>query len=204
MAELEVDGSKKDADKEHLIVYLKLFNEKAEKLRTLPFTSDLHGSGVTIKWSKETKRIEAFRRGPHGQSIDAFILTLRLFIQDNSKISIRKLAEYYRMLDVPEDLKQQFAQSRVNLNKFLEQDAGINHNNNKFSNRDILELVIYGGYAHANLEKKRLYDGIMNFGFMGDLITNEFVHITGNILNFILCIRELNLILLNSIETVSN
>lgn len=55
------------------------------------------GIHVTIDVSTKTGKIE--RYGPSEESIYAFILTFRFFIQDN-EVSIRKLVEHYDNLKV--------------------------------------------------------------------------------------------------------
>ncbi len=80
---------------------IRLFNEKAEKLKRCSFTSTVFNqkTGVHISAKKgEPVRIE--RNGPNEEAIDAFVLTFRFFIQNNEKISFRNLAELYNKLPI--------------------------------------------------------------------------------------------------------
>ena len=71
---------------------LKLFNEKADKLESLSFTYGLADNGVTIS-AKIGQAVESHRQGPDEESTDAFVLTMRFFVQDNESISLRNMAK---------------------------------------------------------------------------------------------------------------
>jgi hypothetical protein len=42
-----------------------------------------------------------------------------------------------------------------------------------------METIVYGGYAHANTQKKKEFDSWKMMPLMFDTIMNEFVNITG-------------------------
>ena len=48
---------------------------------------------------------------------------------------------------------------------------------------ETIGAVLLGEYAH--IKQRQMYHKIMNFGFMGEVYNNEFVHITGNFLSFL-------------------
>ena len=96
-----------------IIKLLELFNEKAEKLARLSFIETIfkYNSGVSIKISKRDDGLYDLiqeRRGPLEEAIDAFVLTIRFFIQDNEPISFRRLAEIYDMAPIEKKLKEEF------------------------------------------------------------------------------------------------
>ena len=70
---------------------LLLFNDKTDKLENLSFTKELGNSGVTIS-GKLGQSVQAQRHGPDDESIDAFVLTMRFFVQDN-EITVVALKE---------------------------------------------------------------------------------------------------------------
>ncbi len=193
---------KKLPTQEELFERLVLFNQKVDKLESLSFARDIAGSKFTMKGARgEGFVIE--RKGPKGEQFDAFILTLRLFMQDNDNISVRKIKESYDILPISNDLKQQFNDSRDEFNKYLDQPSSLSHNNHNFTHREIIEIMLYGEYAH--ITKRKIYHTIMNFGFMGELYNNEFVHIAGNFLSFLRFLQELNLKAMGEvIDKVSN
>ena len=173
---------------------LELFNEKAEKLRKCKFTETLfkEKSGFRLSITKD-KPIETERWGPDEESIDAFVLTFRFFIQDNEKSSFRNIARIYDKLPISKKKKDLFKDARNNFNKFLDSTpvTRIVVNGNPFTHRDILEIFIYGGLSHANESKKATYDLWMNTP-LKDMATNNFVYILGIMMNFISYIQNLN------------
>ena len=59
------------------------------------------------------------------------------------------------------DEKREFFNTRDELNDFLDSPDEVLHikvNNKEFSKREIYEIFIYGGLAHANEVKKKIYD----------------------------------------------
>lgn len=177
--------------KTSIIKRLERFNEKAEKLINLSFSRNLRGSGLRIQ-STRGEPVIATRTGPRGEQFDSFILTLRLFKQDNDQISIRKISECYESTLISEELSTQFSKSRANFNRFLDQNSTCTHNNKTFTNREILDIYLYGEYAHMNEEKREIYHRITSMDISEAIYTNEFVKISGEFLNLISFVKELN------------
>ncbi|MBI3413013.1 MAG: hypothetical protein HY051_02965 [Candidatus Aenigmarchaeota archaeon] len=100
---------------------LKLFNEKAKKLEGLSFTKMLaeQKTGVTLS-GKQGHPLTIERSGPGDEAIDAFVLTLRFFVQDNESISLRNFAHLYAGLPVDQELIDNFNAARDALNSFLD------------------------------------------------------------------------------------
>ena len=83
-----------------IIKSLLLFNEKADKLERLSFIETIfkYDSGASITINKRDDGLYDLiqeRRGPLEEAIDAFVLTMRFFIQDNEPISFRNLTKLY-------------------------------------------------------------------------------------------------------------
>ena len=97
---------------------LQLFNEKADKLESLSFIKRLTNSSVTIS-AKLGQPVQAQRLGPSNEEIDAFVLTIRFFVQDNDNISYRKMADLYSKLPVSTELAQKFDDTRTKTNAAL-------------------------------------------------------------------------------------
>jgi len=140
---------------------LKLFNEKAEKLERLSFieTISKYSSGFSIKINKREDGLYDLiqeRRGPLEEAIDAFVLTIRFFIQDNEATSFRNLARLYECAPVDKEIKNDFINVRRQLNEYLDSNSGmaITVNEETLNHRKILDIVIYGGLSHADPEKK--------------------------------------------------
>lgn len=175
---------------------LNLFNEKAEKLKSHNFTKKIinDGFGITIS-SKEDEPVNIETRFPTNESIEAFILTLRFFIQDNEKSSFRNLANVYSKLPSYRDEKRAFFNIRNELNDFLNSpdiNLKIKLNTKEFSNKEIFEIFIYGGLAHANKDKKKIYDEWMDNPMLKPITESMFINVMSGILQCILHAQELN------------
>jgi len=150
------------ADAPKQIEALELFNEKAEKLLGLSFVESLRtsASGVTIAIDHGgSGTITTERRGPSAEVIDAFVLTFRFFIQDNERCSLSNIAAVYEQADLSADLKKRFASARKTVNELLDSPNlvhaslfGVNP-----TNREIMDVFVYGGLAHANPDKRIRY-----------------------------------------------
>ena len=182
---------------------LKLFNEKALKLTNCSFTKNVFGQKTGVKICAERgKPVEVIRFGPDQEAIDAFVLTFRFFIQDNEKSSFRNLAKIYKKLSIPEAKKRQFSEARNALNEFLDSTPPIQFNilGETLTNRRILEVFIYGGLAHANPEKKRIYDQWISISPLQPLLINQFIVILAKVLNIILYVAKLNAEVIGELE----
>jgi hypothetical protein len=151
---------------------LRLFNEKAEKLLSTRFVKYLKATGklsVGISANGEEERLL-----PDQDAIDAFVLTFRFFIQDNEKSSFRQLSKTYEKMPISSELKKKFADWRKALNDYLDKKIRINLNGNQPSHRELLGIFIYGGLAHANIQKKAIYDSWKTMGFVHGFLEFEF------------------------------
>ena len=188
---------KSDKEKDEIINSLRLFNEKADKLMNLGFTKKISGEKSGFRFSAKKDGPVVFQRyGPESESIDAFVLTYRFFIQDNDKISFHKMSKIYDESGMTQDKINAFKNIRENINNFL--------NSNSITKtdtyREIQDIFIYGGLSHANETQKRIFDRWKRNQLIFKILENEFVWVLANILNAIQAIARLNLSVLKEIE----
>jgi hypothetical protein len=182
----------KDNTNEREISVLELFNEKANKLENSRFTRRMLKNKVGFKLLINPGRPwKAKRFGPDNHSIDEFILTLRFFIQNNEKTSFENMAEIYHKLPSTNDLVQKFDEVHHSINKFLDNPSPINLGVQNISRRDIFEVFIWGGLAHANKKKKAEYDKWLANPIF-PILEEQFVYILTQYLLAIFDVRELN------------
>lgn len=138
----------------------------------------------------------AWRTGPRGESIHAFVLTLRQFFQNNDPVSFRNVAGHYNALRaadlIPEDLAEDFGKARHRLSQFLDSETYINHNEQQLTHRYIFEVFVYGYLAHTNEEKRAVYDQWRAVPFFFPMIEREFIAIMREVLTVIFGMRDLN------------
>ncbi len=190
---------------ENIIKPLRLFNEKATKLERLSFIDTLskYNSGVSITFKKNDTGqfdITQERRGPLEEAIDAFVLTIRFFIQDNESISLRNIASIYESSLIKDSAKSKFKAIRDTLNKYLDSNSGmaIIINEETLNHRKIMDVMIYGGLSHANKEKKKQYDFWVQLPLKA-MIENDFVSTLAVLFAAIKSISDLNTDVINEL-----
>lgn len=174
---------------------LTFFNEKAARLERSSFTQIVSNqkTGISISWNAdEMQELQIQRLGPNEDSVDAFVLTFRLFIQDNERTSFRKMAVLYEEINVAEELKDRFRKARKELNEFLDSNSMVRFNDTNLTNRHILDTFIYGGLSHANEIKKEEYDNWMASPFLNPLLQNEFLYVLSKVFRVVYYVRDLN------------
>jgi len=191
---------------ENDIKRLKLFNEKAERLSNSRFMQYI------LKEKKVSFTIEAKKGGevktitvvPDQDSIDAFVLTFRFFIQNNERCSFGNLTKTYEKSFVPEKLRKEYFKTRKELNEYLDSPSSTNIKieDEVLTRRRILDVFIYGGLAHATPKKKKVFDSWMNKPIISDLLKFEFVNILIGILSVIKYVEKLNEKLLKELEKI--
>lgn len=68
------------------------------------------------------------------------------------------LADIYATLPVNYDLIQEYNEARDEINKFLDSPTPVKIGSAAIIYRYVLEVLLWGGLAHANREKKLVYD----------------------------------------------
>jgi len=167
-----------------------LFDEKAQELFKSNFSQNLSGSGVTIQWNKGKGFTPDLRKGPDYESIKNFVITFRNFILDSDPISIRNIAKIYETLPDGNDFKDRFQEARKKFNDFLDTLTIIEYNQEKLSNRKLIDTYIYGDVIH--LEKHDEFKKWISMEPMKDVIFNEIVYILGICGSFIYYFNNLN------------
>ena len=192
---------KSDKEKDEIINSLRLFNEKADKLMSLGFTKKIFGekSGFTFS-AKKDGPVVFQRHGPESESIDAFVLTYRFFIQNNEKISFNNMSRIYDETGIAQDKKNAFKRIRETINNFLDSNSWGSIDGKTYTYREIQVIFIYGGLSHANETKKRIFDSWKRDQLLFTILENEFVWVLANILNAIQAIARVNLCVLKEIE----
>lgn len=172
---------------------LKLFNEKAEKLLNSRFVKYLNEKGLSANISdNDNQGFKVERYLPDQEAIDAFILTFRFFIQDNEKSSFRSLGKTYEKLLISIELKKKFVEWREALNHYLDQKISMTLNGYNPSNREILDIFIYGELAHSNPKKKTIYDSWKEMWYSYTFLEVWFCSILEHVLRAIRSVAEIN------------
>jgi len=171
---------------------LQRFCAKVKELEGMRFYRESIASGVgyTMNWTRGGPLTHQ-RNGPEEESIMAFLLSLRFFIQDNESISVRNVSRLINGAKVRPDLKAQFMDQRNGLNAYLDSSGSVNvvTNGVSLTRRTILETFIYGLYAHQSEKHANRLRGWRNSG-VDVLLRAEFDSI---VLDFLLYLHNLRI-----------
>jgi hypothetical protein len=143
----------------NFVAILDLFNQKVIELNNLTFAEYVLNKkwSLTIKSNKRGSPKTKYQ-GPSNESIAAFLLTFRLFIQKNERISLVNIAKIYDELDLDNFIKKEFIKMRHNYNQYLDEKILIPFKKfeKSFTRRKLLYLIIYGDRAHTNPSKRKI------------------------------------------------
>jgi hypothetical protein len=179
---------------------LRLFNEKAEKLERSAFTEFVRSETLGFTMQQKGDFVDIYVQGPHPELVDAFVLTLRFFVQDNEPTSLRRLDALYDTLPIPGDLVVQTHEGRATLNRFLDETSHMIVAGKELTNRQVFEVFLWGGLAHANPEKKQTFDAWAADDSLFPLMQMTFHQILVELFNFIAWQREHNTIALAKMD----
>jgi len=192
---------------EDFVCALRLFNQKIDKLSNYSFVHNaLRGTSSSISWKETDKGLGVItkeRIGPSKETIDAFVLTFRFFIQDNEACSLRNLSALYRESPVSDTLKNDFENIRTKINNFLDSgpQMGIMFLGEKLTYRKIMYTIIYGDLAHASAREKDKFEMWMDSP-LSPFIENSFVSLLVVLFKTVNSIKKINLKTIEKIITL--
>ena len=186
-------------DLEKQVAALRLFNEKTQELLGLSFVEAITdpSTGVTISaqlCEDGSYELRSAVRGPSKEAIMAFVLTFRYFIQDNEAISLRNIASLYDVIDVDPQLKEWFKSARDAVNSMLDSpnSMNLNYNGTTPTNREVMDVFVYGGLAHATPTKYEQFKDWMSFPPSAAIMRGCFTMILGAVLHALAYISQVN------------
>lgn len=133
---------------------LKFFNEQVDELDSSTFVKFLTERGSSFKISAGIDRdATAELISPDRESTKAFVLTLRMFLQNNETISIANMAELIQRLPISPELCDRYLNSRDKINSTLDDQVLFTVDGVKLTPRHVLLTFLYGGLAHLNRDR---------------------------------------------------
>lgn len=178
---------------------LRLFNEKVKELLESSFVKAVANPNAGFSLKGERQEDGSFKmrstiRGPSVEAVKAFVLTFRFFIQDNETTSLRNIASLYDSDNIDPQQRAYFQSARNEINKMLDSPNffNLNYDGVTPTNRQIMDVFVYGGLAHANPEKYKTYKDWMSFPPAAVMLQACFNAILGNILHALAYIEQVN------------
>jgi|ERR1700722_1482254 len=181
-------------DREDALKRLKLFNEKVEELRSYSFiTKALHqDAGVQVKFDCVNKTLEANRIGADKEARAAMCLILRFFVQPRDRIELHQIADLYRQLPVPDEDKHWVSENLKILDGFLDKPTELALNGTPITHRLVLETFLYGDQAHANPDKKAVFETWKEIGPIHVVLENFFEFAACEVLRYVFWLAAMN------------
>lgn len=152
------------------ISILENFNHKANKIKNFSFKEKYinPGNSVAISGQKNgddfTIDIEEIK--VEDEAVEAIVLTLRFFIQNNEKTSLMNMSKLYKESSYLHNLSDEFEKLRSRINNILSLSVQPQPPTHSFENplkiQDIQDVFMYGSLAHSNKKKSLIYSSWMS------------------------------------------
>lgn len=178
---------------EAAIKQLDLFNEKAAKLERSRLFRRMSRGGVKfqVRFGRRQKT-RAWHDAPKGEPVDAFVLTYRMFIQDNDSVSLGQMAALYKQLPIARELRTDFAAARRAIRSFLAQPTRITIDGHTPTHAEVCDVFVYGILAHGNANKRATFEFWQRGPVTFMMLDADFVNTLARVASVILFIRETN------------
>ena len=156
---------------------LKLFSKKVGGLLNSRFYQDIlaEESGVILDYHKD-RGFDDVVLGPQGESVDAVLLTLRMFQQNKDRIAVRNIWEIFETEHELKEFRDQFLKSKNHLNSELDKKSKVDLLGKKYSLREALNLFLHGSQSHCDRDKQKELDEIFAIPFWAPSIFNNIVN----------------------------
>jgi hypothetical protein len=135
------------------IARLELYNERAVKLEASSFLRSVLDPEVTLRLLGTPFRVVR-EGGPDQDSMEAFVLTLRLFVQDRDGLSFRRIKSFYDTIAVSQQLIDEVGEICLRLNHYLDGSSPLVVNDCSISRRELLTVWMNGELAHVDAKQR--------------------------------------------------
>lgn len=185
---------------------LTVFNEKVERLEATGLAAflgrDMPNVTMTaedISWTREsavrltmTGRIRSSLDNVTQDQIDAFVLTYRMFIQTNDRVSLTSLAKTYGREWMPIEAAESFREAMTQVDDYLDSTPTVEFGEGPVTRRHLVDTIIYGGLAHTKPAKEREYLSWSSDGGLTGFMWAEFIVTLQQMLKYLAFFRQLN------------
>lgn len=179
------------SDKNHNLESIELFLSKIYEIKNSSYFDfvKMNRINAIINYNL-ISGISLSENQPTEEALKSLILTLRLFIQNNDRISISNVSRIMEELNFDNTVIDKYNNSRRNLNRDLESVAVI-YNNESITYNKIIEVFIYGYYSHLDNQNYQYYKNWKNSKYVLAFKKVDLLHAINNILRFLLSIEEM-------------
>ena len=177
---------------DEILAALRRFNLKAAKIESGSFLKHACSPDNRVELSfRSNEYLSVTKTGPSEESVDSMALTLRLFIQERDGLSLRQVADMYHDLPLTEVEKANAQGGYDSITEYLGRNSRFRPDGKDFTNRDLLDLYMYGHLAHLNNDKRAVFDLYVS-GPIGMFINAFFEDVVLEVIHVILWYKQLN------------
>jgi hypothetical protein len=191
----------------HDLEVLGLFNEKVARLESTGLAQFLEQSmpNVTMKMDQVTSstqvgssveivgRVWSTLDNIDQDTIDAFVLTYRMFVQRNDRASLDSLRKIYDRSWMPDEAAESFRKAMSQVENFLDSTLEVQFaQGEEITRRRLVDVLLYGVLAHSNPEKEREFRLWTSSGGLTGFVWAEFIVTLEQMLFYLKFFRELN------------
>lgn len=189
-------------DKIEALRRLRLFNEKAQESQSYSFIEKAShkDAGVTVHVDFEKKTVEAKRVGADKEARAAMCLVLRFFLQPRDRIELHQIAELYQNLPVNDEDRHWVCENLKTLDSFLDRATELALNNKPITYRAVLETFLYGDQAHANDDKRMIFETWKEIGTLHIVLENFFEYAVCETIRYVLWLAAMNVDTIRTLE----
>lgn len=175
---------------------LELFNDRVDRIERTSLAIRLKDPNHWIEYDRMMSGDWVAVNGVTEDSLDAFVLNLRLLIQDGDGISLRALHErFFDQPSTPENLRREFAETVAAWSRHSDDPSiigRIGQQGQVYTNGELFDILMYGGLAHMNPGKVEEYLHLTRAGAFSVLVFFSFSTSLRSILSVLRKVRELN------------
>ena len=175
-----------------MLAKLKLFNEKADRLVRSRYVEAATAPNVefTVSITKSSPPIASSTR-PDEEAVDSFALTLRFFLQPRDGISIGQMFDIYESLPLTDEQRDGLQRSKRNVLAYLDGSSPYQQDDRTLTNRELVEVYLYGHLAHLNADKRITYMRFAATPFKG-IVDTFFDDACIELVNIIVWMKDFN------------
>jgi hypothetical protein len=174
-------------------VILHTFAEKVNRLEASSLKRFLASEGWKLSWDLVNDQLADDGRMPEIEHLEAYILNLRFFIQNNEPTSLQNMDAVYQSECSDPELLKQFQEVRDAMNGALDHDLWFRFNDQRITYGMLFRGMIYSRLAHASKEKHTLFDQMTTHPFGLAMAMNEFLKC--------ICVVHAALVFVNTLNT---
>ncbi|NBB81178.1 MAG: hypothetical protein GVY36_17355 [Verrucomicrobia bacterium] len=181
---------------------LRTFSKKVKRLLDSRFTENVLKKHLKWNWSWKAGEGSVLDYPDcDDDDRDAFLLTLRLLIQNNDLISIANVTRIIDSLPLSEKITDPWTHNRTELNNYLDSNPFFTAFGEPKSYRELIDTLIYGEWSHLDPKYRPAVEKWLGDEFVWSNMQTMFFMVMQNLVSCLSAFRVLAEMAIEQIET---